>query len=75
MNIVAVDYKGKGFMLMDKDRVDEDDYVIPFIDVSYILTHEQALKDHVAECTYYGIPPYIGSDTELEERIEKITLN
>ena len=70
--IVAVDYKGKGFILMDKDRVDEDDYVIPFIDVSYILTHQSALKEHVESCVYYGIPAYIGSDRDLEDRIEKL---
>lgn len=70
MKKIAVDYKGKYFIIQDEDTLDDMDFVVPYMDVEYVLT--KGLKTHVAECIYYGIPAYIGSDKELKEKIEKL---
>jgi len=67
--IVAVDYKGKHFILYDKDMVDELYIIDPYIDVAKVLEN---LEDHVEQCRYYGIPAYVGKDRELKEKIEEL---
>ena len=70
-NIVAVDYKGKHFVLMDKDRVDDTwDIVDDNIDIKTVI--EKNLKAHVMDCIYYGIPAYVGNDKELNARIKEL---
>ena len=70
-NIVAVDYKGKHFVLMDKDRVDDIfDIVDDNIDIKTVI--EKNLKAHVMDCIYYGIPAYVGSNKELENKIDEL---
>lgn len=63
-----VDYKGKHFVL--QDEVFEDDYSIGEMSDSEIT--DEFLASHVFDCEYYGIPPYIGKDELLNERIKKI---
>lgn len=71
MKKVAVDYKGKYFIIQDEDTLDDEyDFVLKYIDVDYIIG--DGLKDHIADCVYYGIPPYIGKDGELNRRIKKL---
>ena len=67
---VAISYKGKHFIIQDKDRTSAFDYLDPYVDVEKVI--KEQLEAHVADCRYYGIPPYIGDDKELKERIEKI---
>lgn len=68
---VAVDYKGKHFILMDEGETTPEDFVIKYIDIDRLLTDE-CLLTHVLDCNYYGIPAYIGKDKELSDRIKKI---
>lgn len=69
-----IDYKGKWFILQDKDRFDEDgygmDYSIGEIDIDDIS--DEFLEDHVENCMYYGIPAYLGNNEELLDRIKII---
>ena len=70
-NIVAVDYKGKHFILHDKDRVDDRwDITDPNIHIDYVVN--VGLHEHIHACNYYGIPAYIGSNEELKKKIEEI---
>lgn len=65
---VAVDYKGKHFIIHDKDKVDDDfDYVIPYIDLDKVN-----LEEYVHNCIYYGIPFYVGDDKEFTHKIAEI---
>lgn len=68
-NIVAVDYKGKHFILHDKDRVDEMDLIDNFVDVSKAVNEH--LEEYLDNCSYYGVPEYIGSNEELWKKIKE----
>lgn len=73
MQIKAIDYKGKHFILQDEDSIDKDhDYVLQYIDTLYIINNPEELKNHVLQCNYYGIPSYLGSNKELNEKIENL---
>lgn len=72
MKKVAIDYKGKYFILCDEDMVDDMDYVIPYINVDIIISNDFYLQNHIDDCFYYGIPSYIGKDEELKKRIKRI---
>lgn len=69
-NITAIDYKGKWFILQDVGMEDDFDYVRPDVDVSW--ASGEGLAQHVANCVYYGIPAYCGSDEELHRKIKEI---
>jgi len=77
--INKVDYKGKYFILQDKELVDDagvrefmygEDIVIGEMKEEEIT--DEFLKYHVNACNYYGIPAYLGSNKELKDRITKI---
>lgn len=70
MKKVAISYKGKHFIICDKDTVDEFDIILNYIDVEKVI--KENLESHVADCAYYGIPAYLGDDVELQARILKI---
>lgn len=70
MKKVAVDYKGKHFIIQDEDALYEGDITDPYVDVDGVIEHN--LEEHVDACLYYGIPAYIGSDKKLKERIAGI---
>lgn len=73
MKIIAIDYKGKYFTLQDNDiPLDFMDYPLPYIDVEHIIGSDDALREHVESCIYYGIPPYHGDDEKLKERINSM---
>lgn len=72
MKIKAVDYKGKHFILQDKNTLESMDEVVDWVDVNFIISENWVLKKHVADCNYYGIPAYIGADEELNKRIDEI---
>jgi len=69
-NIIASDYKGKWFILMDKDKMDEFDNERKEINVDYVT--KDGLTEHVGNCLHYGIPAYVGNNKELNDRIEII---
>ena len=71
INIVAVDYKGKHFILTDKNCVTDFDYVDEYVDVEKTIKNN--LENHVRDCIYYGIPAYIGENKELKEKIARTT--
>lgn len=64
-----IDYKGKWEIIQDK--IEEDyDIVVGYIEEQDIT--DDYLENHVTSCIYYGIPPYIGSDEKLKDRINKL---
>lgn len=67
--IIASSYKGKWFIL--QDETDEDDYPAPYIDVAWAM--REGLREHVENCRYYGIPPYVGNDKDLNKKIKTIS--
>lgn len=71
----AIDYKGKHFIL--QDEVDEDGWDIedPYVDADKIAADDNLLAQHIQDCDYYGIPPYLGKDEKIKDRIEKIRLS
>lgn len=68
--IVAMDYKGKWFVLQDADIPDDFADVRPEINLDWVMG--EGLKEHVENCLYYGIPAYLGKDKELNHRISAI---
>jgi len=72
MKKVATDYKGKYFDICDEDRVYDDDIILNYIDIDKIISNDKELRQHVWQCRYYGIPPYIGNDDELNKRIDRL---
>ena len=70
MKKVAVDYKGKHFMIFDEDAVGDFDILDPYVDAEKVI--KEHLKSHVADCIYYGIPAYVGKDEELKKKINQI---
>lgn len=60
-----IDYKGKYFILVDTPE--EEDVVIGQMSEEEIT--EKFLQEHIEACSYYGIPPYCGSNKEIHERI------
>lgn len=71
MKIIAVDYKGKWFVLTDADRRDDMDFERPEINIEYVTTY--GLRGHVENCRFYGIPAYVGNNKFLSDQIEKLT--
>lgn len=71
-NYIAVDYKGKHFTI--QDELDEEGFDIedPYVDVEKIIADDKLLTQHIQDCNYYGIPPYLGKDKDLIERIKNI---
>lgn len=69
---VAIDYKGKHFII--QDHIDEDGFDIedPFVDVEKIIASDAVLTEHIVACNYYGIPPYLGKDKVLLDKIDKL---
>ena len=67
--IIAEDYKGKWFSLQDEDI--ESWYERKEINVEWVMN--EGLKEHVENCDYYGIPPYIGDNQELKDKIKNLT--
>lgn len=70
MKIVAVDYKGKHFILHDEDCVTDFDYIDDNIDIQHVIDHN--LERYVNDCLYYGIPTYLGNNRVLIEKIKII---
>lgn len=70
MKKVAIDYKGKHFIIQDEDMIHEMDTINPYVDAEKVIAEN--LESHVADCMYYGIPAYIGKDTELKQKIQEI---
>lgn len=68
--IVAESYKGKHFVLVDEGT--EDMGTDPYVDVDKVISDNATLRSHVEDCRYYGIPAYLGSNKEMNERIAKI---
>ena len=65
-----IDYKGKYFMLQD------DSYYLGDMDFEIGTMEDEEITDdflkiHVINCNYYGIPPYIGDNKHLKEKILK----
>lgn len=63
-----IDYKGKHFIL--SDTIDYDEYSVGETRESDIT--DEWLMNHVGQCVYYGIPPYVGGNEELRGRIDKV---
>ena len=72
MNKVAVDYKGKHFVIQDEDTLDDFDILDEFVDVEKIVNSPTLLASHVYQCIYYGIPAYLGKDETLRANIKII---
>lgn len=70
VSLVATDYKGKWFVLEDKGH--EDGYSFPREEINTEWVQGEGLREHVANCLYYGIPAYVGKDAALHARIEKL---
>lgn len=70
MKKVAVDYKGKHFVIQDEDTLGDFDSIDPYVDVEKVIAEQ--LYNHVADCRYYGIPAYHGKDEELKKKIAEI---
>lgn len=68
----AIDYKGKHFILQDEADEDGWDIEDPYVDADKVVADDNLLISHVRDCNYYGIPPYLGKNKELHERIKKI---
>lgn len=69
---VAVDYKGKHFIITDNDYVCDFEILDPYIDIAHVISCDETLTKHVEDCIYYGIPAYYGKDKELKKRINNI---
>lgn len=69
---VAVDYKGKHFILMDENIIENDSVLSTYIDGSAVVESRALLAAHVADCLFYGIPPYIGEDNKLRALIDEL---
>lgn len=65
-----IDYKGKYFIIADLDYEDEwgMDFEVGQINETEIT--DEWLKDHCEATLYYGIPPYLGKDAELNKRVK-----
>lgn len=74
-NIVAVDYKGKHFVLTDKDMLEELDFVDEQVDVQKVIGSDRLLSSYIQDCHYYGVPTYIGGNQALKERIQALVDN
>lgn len=65
-----IDYKGKYFMIQDELDDEGMDFEIGEISAEEIT--DKFLADHVLQCIYYGIPPYMGKNEELKSRIDNL---
>lgn len=70
INKVAVDYKGKHFIITDENMLEDLDIINVYVDVETIIKNSLVL--HVMDCIYYGIPAYIGKDEKLRKKIDEI---
>lgn len=67
----TIDYKGKYYIIQDKEIQDDMDIIIGEIskdsalDPDYILNHKE-------NCCYYGIPCYSGKDEEMLKAYKQI---
>jgi len=61
-----IDYKGKYFIIEDKNMYDAMDFIVGTIEKSETLK-EDFIINHKENCRYYGIPPYIGKDKDLNK--------
>lgn len=68
----ALNYKGKHFILADDDVEEDWEGLDLYVDADKVSSKETLLRSHVEACRYYGIPAYIGKNTELKARIETI---
>ena len=60
-----LDYKGKYYVIQDKDyELEYMDYSIGEISKKEVLRPE-FIKNHKANCRYYGIPCYYGQDKDM----------
>jgi len=64
-----VDYKGKYFILQDKDYLDDMDLIIGTMSKEGAMEPE-FVEYHKETCLYYGIPAYLGKDQELKKIYE-----
>lgn len=68
-----IDYKGKHFIIQDQNKEqDEMNYMDIIIGT---ITKQEAMnptysRNHIENCTYYGIPAYIGDDEDMQARYE-----
>jgi len=60
-----IDYKGKYFIIQDKESFNEDWDFINWAITKEEATKKDFVKEHKENCEYYGIPAYIGSDKDL----------
>jgi len=60
--LVLADYKGKYDIIMDEDCADDLDFIVGEISKEDAL--EEA-SERIENCTYYGVPAYIGNDPDL----------
>jgi len=65
-----IDYKGKHFVICDDNCVDDIDFVTG--DIRHDELTEEFLRGHVELCMYYGIPPYVGDNEDILEKIQNI---
>lgn len=70
MTYKKIDYKGKWFVLQDEVYNDTWDIEIGEMDDKDIT--DEFLKEHVEACQYYGIPPVLTSNQELNDRVDKL---
>ena len=68
MKYFLVGYKGKHFVIQDK----EDYLSLTYGTITDKELTEDYLKAHVSNCIYYGIPAYIGSNNILNKRIDNL---
>ncbi len=64
-----IDYKGKYFTIEDEVVDEVLDVIIGKISKEEALKPE-FIKEHKANCLYYGIPPVITSDKDLKKAYE-----
>ena len=71
MKYHLIDYKG-GKYYMIADKIDDDGFDFSVGTITDEKLTDNFLREHVDACRYYGIPPYIGRNKELTDRIEKL---
>lgn len=71
MKKIALDYKGKHFILADENQ-GEDEVLNEYVDCEKIINSDKLLEEYIEDCIYYGIPTYLGEDKKLKKRIKKI---
>lgn len=59
-----VDYKGKHWII--RDEPESDDFVVRELSKEEVM-EDSFIKKHKELCDYYGVPPYIGKDKDLNK--------